>query len=311
VWPIPIAAFVFMAPDSPWWHVRNNRLEKARKMVKRLKNNADDEYADRMVAFMVHTNELEVKAQGGARYWDCFRGIDLRRTEISCLAFLCQPLSLGNMQGYATYFFETAGLPTAQAFNLSIGLYCIGFVGTCISWILMAHAGRRTIYLGGLFSIGFLFLIMGFVALASASNKAAPWVTAALLLVIVFAYDLSVGPVCFSLISEMSSTRLRAKTVSLSRGTFQVMAIINSIIFPQMLNTTAGDWKGKAGFYQFGINMVCLLWAYFRLPEPKGRTYEELDIMFIQKLPARKFKGHVVDIGAVHGQMIEDVQHEK
>jgi SP family general alpha glucoside:H+ symporter-like MFS transporter len=147
--------------------------------------------------------------------------------------------------------------------------------------------------------MGSLFLIMGFVSLAPEGSIAASWVTAALLLVIVFFYDLSIGPICFALTSELSSTRLRAKTVSLPRGSDQVMAIINSIIFPQMLNTTAGEWKGKVGFYQFGINMACFLWAYFRLPEPKGRTYEELDIMFMEKLPARKFKRHVVDISKV------------
>lgn len=26
--------------------------------------------------------------------------------------------------------------------------------------------------------------------------------------------------------------------------------------------------------------MLCLIWAYFRIPETKGRTYEELDLMF-------------------------------
>jgi SP family general alpha glucoside:H+ symporter-like MFS transporter len=34
-----------------------------------------------------------------------------------------------------------------------------------------------------------------------------------------------------------------------------------------------------------------LIWTYFRLPEPKGRTYGELDILFERKVAARKFKG--------------------
>ena len=31
------------------------------------------------------------------------------------------------------------------------------------------------------------------------------------------------------------------------------------------------------------------------LPEPKGRSYGELDILFARKVPARKFKGTEVD----------------
>lgn len=37
-----------------------------------------------------------------------------------------------------------------------------------------------------------------------------------------------------------------------------------------------------------------VVWAYFRLPEMKGRTYRELDILFERGVPARKFKETVV-----------------
>lgn len=35
---------------------------------------------------------------------------------------------------------------------------------------------------------------------------------------------------------------------------------------------------------------MVLLWAFFRLPECKGRSYRELDVLFERKVPARKFK---------------------
>ena len=41
--------------------------------------------------------------------------------------------------------------------------------------------------------------------------------------------------------------------------------------------------------------MLCFVWAYFRLPECKGRTYEELDLLFAKEVPARKFKGYLVN----------------
>ena len=37
------------------------------------------------------------------------------------------------------------------------------------------------------------------------------------------------------------------------------------------------------------------MWAFFRLPEVKGRTYEELDILFQRKIPARQFAKTEVD----------------
>ena len=142
---------------------------------------------------------------------------------------------------------------------------------------------------------GLSFLIMGFISLAPPSNLSVKWGTASLLFVAVFFYDMTIGPIAFSLASEMSSTRLRAKTIGISRNLFHVWSIVNSVIYPYMLNQSEGNWKGKVGFFQVGIIAVAFTWAYFRLPEPAGRTYEELGIMFIRKVKARDFKKYQID----------------
>lgn len=69
-----------------------------------------------------------------------------------------------------------------------------------------------------------------------------------------------------------------------------MFGIINGVIVPYMLNPTAWNWKGKSGFFWAGACFLCFLWTYFRLPEPKGRTYGELDILFERKVSARKFR---------------------
>ena len=43
----------------------------------------------------------------------------------------------------------------------------------------------------------------------------------------------------------------------------------------------------------FGWMVGCIIVTYFYLPETKGRTPAELDEMFAERLPARKFKGYV------------------
>uniref|UniRef100_A0A060SY56 ARAD1A09746p n=1 Tax=Blastobotrys adeninivorans TaxID=409370 RepID=A0A060SY56_BLAAD len=300
-WPVPLMVLIYLAPESPWWLVRADKPERAVRMVKRLSNQTDEE-AHRTVAMMVHTTELEKKVQAGATYLDCFKGTDLRRTEVSCITFLIQSMSVGNVMGYSSYFFTSAGLSTDNAYNMSIGQYCMGIAGVVCSWFLITHIGRRHIYMWGVFGVGLLFLIMGFVSLAPSTNSSASWATASILLVIVFLYDMTVGPVCYAIISEMSSTRLRSKTISLSRNLYNVYNIVNGIIYPYMLNSSAGNWKGKVGFLQFGLCMVGFAWAFFRLPEAKGRTYEELDVMFMKRLPARKFSGYVVDLDEEHEQ---------
>ena len=100
----------------------------------------------------------------------------------------------------------------------------------------------------------------------------------------------------------MSSTRLRQKTIVLARNFYNFWGIINNIWTPYMLNPTAWNWGAKTGFWWAGWALLCLIWSYFRLPEPKGRTYGELDSMFEARIPARGFRSTDVDLlAAGHG----------
>lgn len=55
------------------------------------------------------------------------------------------------------------------------------------------------------------------------------------------------------------------------------------------------DWKGKAGFFWGATSLAVLVWAYFRLPECKGRSYRGLDVLFERRVPANKFASEIVD----------------
>jgi SP family general alpha glucoside:H+ symporter-like MFS transporter len=64
----------------------------------------------------------------------------------------------------------------------------------------------------------------------------------------------------------------------------------------QMLNPTGWNLAGKCGDSWGGTAAVCFFSAYFGLPELKGRSYRELDILFNRKVPARQFKGTIIDV---------------
>jgi SP family general alpha glucoside:H+ symporter-like MFS transporter len=116
-----------------------------------------------------------------------------------------------------------------------------------------------------------------------------------MMLVLTFMYDFTIGPVCYSLVAELPSSRLRIKTVVLSRGVYQVGGMITGVLQPRFMNPTAWNWGGKTAFFWAGINLLGLTWTFFRLPEPKGLTYADLDILFENKIPARDFRKVEID----------------
>ncbi|KAL3418206.1 sugar porter family MFS transporter [Phlyctema vagabunda] len=301
LWPAPILLGVIFAPESPWWLIRKGRIEDAKKSLLRLTTRVDENFSvDDTVAMMSHTNELEKSVSSGTSYLDCFRGTDRRRTEIACMTWLVQTLCGSTFMGYSTYFYQQAGLPTVQSFNLSMAQYALGALGTMGAWWLMSCAGRRTIYLRGSCILCILLLIIGFTSLAPESNMASRWAIGSMLLVFTFIYDLTVGPVCYALVAEVSSTRLRSKTIVLARNFYNVGGIVVNILTTYQLTPKPTGWGWGAGsaFFWAGTCFLCILWIFFRLPEPKDRTYAEMDVLFEKRISARKFRDTKLDIFA-------------
>lgn len=200
--------------------------------------------------------------------------------------------------GYSTYFYQQAGLPTVEAFNLSMGQYALGVLGTVGSWFLMSRAGRRTLYLYGSITLFALLIVIGLASIAPASNIGSRWAIGSLLLLFTLIYDLTVGPVCYSLVAEVSSTRLKAKTIVLARNFYNVGGIVVNVLTTYQLtpNPSGWGWGAKSAFFWAGSCFLCVVWIFFRLPEPKGRTYGEMDVLFERGISARKFKETKLDI---------------
>lgn len=92
----------------------------------------------------------------------------------------------------------------------------------------------------------------------------------------ILTYGVSYSPLGWALPAEVFSTAQRSKGVALSTATVWICNFIVGVITPSMIE--------EAGFgtYIF-FACFCLLsgvWAYFLVPETKGKTLEELDEVF-------------------------------
>lgn len=295
MWPVPIAIGVMLAPESPWWHVRRGDREGARAALLRLTSPETDPNfnPDDTIAMIELTNELEREMSSGTRWADLFKGTNLRRTEIVCFTWMAQTICGTNIMGYFAYFMQKAGLPTVQSFNMSLISLALGLIGTALSWLLMQRVGRRTIHLLGSTTLFTILVIVG--ACSFAGTKASNWAIGGLLIAFVFVYDLTIGPVTYALVSELCSTRLKAKTIALARALYNTSNIVVNVLTNYQLGEQNWNWGAKTAFFWAGTCGCVVVWAWFRLPEPKGRTYGELDVLFERGYSARDFKGTVVD----------------
>ena len=93
------------------------------------------------------------------------------------------------------------------------------------------------------------------------------------------------------------------------------------------VDPTAWNWGGKTAFFWAGFDALCIVWIYYRLPDPTGMTFGEIDRVrhirdckwdrrltlfhqrFELKIPARKFRSVDVDEFEGERRQLDAAQH--
>ncbi|RYP66015.1 hypothetical protein DL771_007996 [Monosporascus sp. 5C6A] len=292
IWPLPIAIGTYLAPESPWWCVRKGHKARAEESLKRLARSSgfSQREADAYMAYMIYTDQMEKQVAEGTKYIDCFRGVDGRRTEIVCMTWIAQTMSGTALGGLSTLFYQQAGISNGDSFRLTWGQNGLNFLGTVFSWFVLERIGRKTLMLGGMAVMFVLLVITGFMGIHTPPSTAEAWAAGTMVLLMSATANFSVGPVVYTIVSEMPSTRLRAKSIILARNAYNAIniAFVNVVSYRQ-INPAEWNWGPKSAFFWAGINALFWVYLFFRLPETKGRTYAELDILFKNRVPARRF----------------------
>ncbi|KAL2820840.1 general substrate transporter [Aspergillus cavernicola] len=287
--PLLVLMFIIFCPNSPWWLCRRGRLPDAENALKRFATSEVD--VAPTLANIKHTLRLEQQLEKHHNYLDCFRGPDLRRLIIAVMVYSIQPLSGQVLYvNYAVQFFERAGLDSSNAFSMNVGLTATGFVGTILAWPLLSLTGRRPIYILGTMAIAFLLLLIGILDVVPQSGSGPVWGQCSLIIVCLFIYDVTIGPACFTILCEIASVQLRGMTIGLATVACHIWNIIFAVSIPYAISQDQGDWKGKLGFLFSGIAVLCGVWCFFFLPETKDRTFEELDVLFEERVGSRAFE---------------------
>lgn len=165
-------------------------------------------HANDTVALIQHTNQIEDETASGTSYLSCFTGVNLRRTGNARMTWAAQIWCGAPLGGTPAYFFTQAGLSASTAFPMSVGGLGLARIGTIISWSLIVKVGRRTLYVWGLVALFFCMSITEIVAAAAPSSNASSFTQAGFVVLWLLTYYLTVGPVCYAIVAEISVVRL-------------------------------------------------------------------------------------------------------
>ncbi|KAH8659998.1 general substrate transporter [Xylariales sp. PMI_506] len=287
-WAFPgvLALGVPFIPESPYWLVMKDRHQDARRALERLSRPGEniDALLRRIEAIIEAERQLVAEK---ISFLECFRGQNRRRTGIILLCMYIPQVVGASLSANAPYFLSQTGLSSDTVIMLvQIGI-SMGVASALINVYLMMKLRPRTLMFFGVGLCCSMYLIMGICSVLHQTQKTLLAIGVALEFTSI-SYGPAVGS-SWAVAGAVSASRLRAKSLGIGNTVFNLYGTIWTIILPYLFNTDEANLGGKIAWIFLGQGLIMLALLFFYVPDTKDRSYEELDSMFEQRIPARKF----------------------
>lgn len=102
-------------------------------------------------------------------------------------------------------------------------------------------------------------------------------------------FQLGWAPLSHVVAAEIPTTRLRDVTYAFGAIFNIVIQFAVSFSIPYLINKEYAGLGSKVGFIFGSTAFLAILFSYFCVPECGGKTLEEIDQLFVDKTPIRKF----------------------
>ena len=106
----------------------------------------------------------------------------------------------------------------------------------------------------------------------------------------IFFFATTWGPAAWVVIGEIFPLPIRAKGVALSTASNWFWNFVIGYITPYMVDKDKGNLKSKVFFVWGTTCTLCVVFAYFLVPETKGLSLEQVDRMLDETSPRKSAK---------------------
>jgi sugar porter (SP) family MFS transporter len=202
---------------------------------------------------------------------------------------------------YANEIFADAGFSTPQE-QAKATLWAVGVVNVLATFVAIAYVdrfGRRPLLFAGLVgmtvslvAVGTAFVLLDEDATSGGTTPSTVGIITLISLVVFIAsFAFSLGPIVWTVISEIFPNRVRGRAVAVATAANWGAAFLVSQFFLSLI-----DWIGTAAtFYLFAFfSIVAYVWIRRYVPETKGLSLEDIQDLWTEDDPVRASEGRAV-----------------
>jgi SP family galactose:H+ symporter-like MFS transporter len=261
---------MFFLPETPRWLIRGGQHETAYRVLVRIRESAD-------VSFEIEEITLSLAQQTESGDWT-----DLLRRHVRPallvgigLAIFQQITGINTVIYYAPKILQAAGFNSASgAILATVGVGVVNVAMTILAMFLVDRAGRRPLLLVGIAGMIVTLAALGLNFGISNPSGQLAWTAVICLMGYVAAFAISLGPIFWLLIAEIYPLKIRG----LAEGTAAAFNWGSNFIVSLTFLTLVEKLGASSTFLVYALASVASwLFAYYFVPETKGRTLEQIE----------------------------------
>ncbi|KAJ5113037.1 hypothetical protein N7456_001571 [Penicillium angulare] len=284
LWSLVCVSVLAFLPESPRWLIFMGRDEEALRVLAQI--NSDSDESSPLVQ-LYHREIIESIALEKSHKSHSMTVKEVLKSRSALkrlsLVFSCALATVVVGNQIASYYFgsmlENAGITnstTQLELNIILNAWCL--VCALVGTQLVEKMGRRSIALGSTFFLTlFLFLIGATTKLyGTSSDKPGIYGTVACMFLFMGSYSIGWTPLCYIYPPEVLNYRLRPLGMGVNTWAYFVFGLAFVFAFPYALDVMG--WK--AYMMNASWNVLLLVFIWFQWVETKGKTLEEIDLLF-------------------------------
>uniref|UniRef100_A0A0E0MHH5 Major facilitator superfamily (MFS) profile domain-containing protein n=1 Tax=Oryza punctata TaxID=4537 RepID=A0A0E0MHH5_ORYPU len=277
--PVFLAAGVLAMPESPRWLAMRGRHADARAVLVR----TSDSVEEAELRLEEIKQAVEAPQEAGVGVWQelLLRPSAMVRRIVTCvvgLHFFQQASGIDAIVLYSPLVFKKAGMASNTAvLGATVG---VGVVKTCfilVATLFSDRLGRRPLLLASTGGVAVTLTSMALTLCVASPSTASAAACVASVMAFVAAFSVGFGPMTATYTAEIMPLRLRAQGASLGMAVNRLTCGVVSMTF---ISLADGITMPGCFFLYAGVAAVACVFVYVRLPETRGRSLEDMDVLF-------------------------------